>query len=212
MIGIDHTGQRSLYISCTLRIPTSLTRLPPRLPYATPTLLAAPKTAASGPAIGAGAGAGASAGRSMSIPDLQLPQSLVQTANGTSAPSAVDSGNATPSQGEANGGAAMVATGEVNTNANAAPSVSVSVPPPAAAASAATTLSRARGTGGAGAKKETHREIKCCFSVTIRRDAWGVPVAIMGQWIVRAPLPLPLFGLFAPANQMRDCNGRVGFS
>ncbi|WVF72049.1 hypothetical protein IAT40_006861 [Kwoniella sp. CBS 6097] len=27
------------------------------------------------------------------------------------------------------------------------------------------------------------REIKCCFSATIRRDAWGVPVAIMGQWI-----------------------------
>nr|XP_018263674.1 transcriptional regulatory protein [Kwoniella dejecticola CBS 10117]OBR85832.1 transcriptional regulatory protein [Kwoniella dejecticola CBS 10117] len=27
------------------------------------------------------------------------------------------------------------------------------------------------------------REIKCCFSVTIRRDTWGVPVAIMGQWI-----------------------------
>lgn len=31
---------------------------------------------------------------------------------------------------------------------------------------------------------EVYREIKCCFSVTIRRDAWGVPVAIMGQWIV----------------------------
>jgi hypothetical protein len=33
--------------------------------------------------------------------------------------------------------------------------------------------------------QESYREIKCCFSVTIRRDAWGVPVAIMGQWIVR---------------------------
>ncbi|KAK1924921.1 hypothetical protein DB88DRAFT_525546 [Papiliotrema laurentii] len=31
--------------------------------------------------------------------------------------------------------------------------------------------------------REEFREIKCCFSVTIRRDAWGVPVAIMGQWI-----------------------------
>jgi hypothetical protein len=35
--------------------------------------------------------------------------------------------------------------------------------------------------------QESYREIKCCFSVTIRRDAWGVPVAIMGQWIVRLP-------------------------
>jgi hypothetical protein len=35
--------------------------------------------------------------------------------------------------------------------------------------------------------QESYREIKCCFSVTIRRDAWGVPVAIMGQWIVRVP-------------------------
>lgn len=31
---------------------------------------------------------------------------------------------------------------------------------------------------------EESREMKCAFSVTIRRDAWGVPVAIMGQWIV----------------------------
>lgn len=31
---------------------------------------------------------------------------------------------------------------------------------------------------------EEYREMKCAFSVTIRRDAWGVPVAIMGQWIV----------------------------
>ncbi|OCF36455.1 transcriptional regulatory protein [Kwoniella heveanensis BCC8398] len=31
---------------------------------------------------------------------------------------------------------------------------------------------------------EEFRELKCCFSATIRRDAWGVPVAIMGQWIV----------------------------
>ncbi|OXG21591.1 transcriptional regulatory protein [Cryptococcus neoformans Tu401-1] len=30
---------------------------------------------------------------------------------------------------------------------------------------------------------EEYREMKCAFSVTIRRDAWGVPVAIMGQWI-----------------------------
>jgi hypothetical protein len=36
--------------------------------------------------------------------------------------------------------------------------------------------------------QESYREIKCCFSVTIRRDAWGVPVAIMGQWIVSACL------------------------
>ncbi len=34
------------------------------------------------------------------------------------------------------------------------------------------------------AVKEGYREIKCCFSLTIRRDAWGIPVAIMGQWIV----------------------------
>lgn len=32
--------------------------------------------------------------------------------------------------------------------------------------------------------KERFTETKCSFSVTIRRDAWGVPVAIMGQWIV----------------------------
>ncbi|WVR05463.1 hypothetical protein IAU60_002479 [Kwoniella sp. DSM 27419] len=38
----------------------------------------------------------------------------------------------------------------------------------------------------AGAAEE-YREIKCCFSVTIRRDAWGVPVAIMGQWIPMSP-------------------------
>ncbi|WWC89876.1 uncharacterized protein L201_004804 [Kwoniella dendrophila CBS 6074] len=31
--------------------------------------------------------------------------------------------------------------------------------------------------------EDEFREIKCCFSVTIRRDTWGVPVAIMGQWI-----------------------------
>ncbi|WWD16065.1 hypothetical protein CI109_100490 [Kwoniella shandongensis] len=35
----------------------------------------------------------------------------------------------------------------------------------------------------AGGSGDEFREIKCCFSVTIRRDAWGVPVAIMGQWI-----------------------------
>ena len=35
-----------------------------------------------------------------------------------------------------------------------------------------------------GIPMEEYREIKCSFSVTIRRDAWGVPVAIMGQWIV----------------------------
>ena len=54
-------------------------------------------------------------------------------------------------------------------------------------------------TGQGGMLFEEYREIKCCFSVTIRRDAyvnvllraltdarysWGVPVAIMGQWIV----------------------------
>lgn len=39
--------------------------------------------------------------------------------------------------------------------------------------------------------QESYREIKCCFSVTIRRDAWGVPVAIMGQWIVRCLYPDP---------------------
>lgn len=32
--------------------------------------------------------------------------------------------------------------------------------------------------------REEYREVRCCFSVTIRRDAWGIPVAIMGQWIV----------------------------
>ncbi|KAK4687469.1 DNA polymerase zeta, partial [Tremellales sp. Uapishka_1] len=36
--------------------------------------------------------------------------------------------------------------------------------------------------GGEGPVEE-YREVKCCFSVTIRRDAWGIPVAIMGQWI-----------------------------
>lgn len=40
------------------------------------------------------------------------------------------------------------------------------------------------GSGMGTAAVESYREIKCCFSVTIRRDAWGVPVAIMGQWIV----------------------------
>lgn len=34
------------------------------------------------------------------------------------------------------------------------------------------------------AVKEEYREIKCCFSLTIRRDAWGIPIAIIGQWIV----------------------------
>ncbi|ODN98452.1 transcriptional regulatory protein [Cryptococcus wingfieldii CBS 7118] len=33
-------------------------------------------------------------------------------------------------------------------------------------------------------REEQFREMQCMFSVTIRRDAWGVPVAIMGQWIV----------------------------
>jgi hypothetical protein len=42
--------------------------------------------------------------------------------------------------------------------------------------------------------QESYREIKCCFSVTIRRDAWGVPVAIMGQWIVST-------GTGSPRNQ-----------
>lgn len=42
---------------------------------------------------------------------------------------------------------------------------------------------------------ESYIEIKCCFSVTIRRDAWGVPVAIMGQWIVSLS-PLSPFSLF----------------
>ncbi|ODN83257.1 hypothetical protein L202_01430 [Cryptococcus amylolentus CBS 6039] len=32
-------------------------------------------------------------------------------------------------------------------------------------------------------REEEFREMQCMFSVTIRRDAWGVPVAIMGQWI-----------------------------
>ncbi|WVO14003.1 hypothetical protein L204_101628 [Cryptococcus depauperatus] len=36
--------------------------------------------------------------------------------------------------------------------------------------------------GGVGVGEE-YRKMKCMFSVTIRRDAWGVPVAIMGQWI-----------------------------
>jgi hypothetical protein len=58
---------------------------------------------------------------------------------------------------------------------------------------------------GAGPKKETYREIKCCFSVTIRRDAWGVPVAIMGQWIVSLAIVLscPL---------MVDNDGGMGIS
>lgn len=50
-------------------------------------------------------------------------------------------------------------------------------------------LSRAIASPGAG---EVYREIKCCFSVTIRRDAWGVPVAIMGQWIVSSARSPPL--------------------
>ncbi|WVQ71778.1 hypothetical protein IAR50_001319 [Cryptococcus sp. DSM 104548] len=32
-------------------------------------------------------------------------------------------------------------------------------------------------------REEEFREMQCMFNVTIRRDAWGVPVAIMGQWI-----------------------------
>jgi hypothetical protein len=34
------------------------------------------------------------------------------------------------------------------------------------------------------APEEEYRVIKTCFSITIRRDRYGIPVAIMGQWIV----------------------------
>ncbi|KAI9637874.1 uncharacterized protein MKK02DRAFT_23232 [Dioszegia hungarica] len=115
-------GQRSLYTSCTLKIPTSLTRLPPRQPFSTPPLFGLPKTAAPGPS-------GLSHPSLSAVPDLSLPQSLINTANG------------------AVGAGGMAAMGSA----------------------------------------EVYREIKCCFSVTIRRDAWGVPVAIMGQWIVSYP-------------------------
>lgn len=128
---IDLLGQRSLYISCTLKIPSSLTRLPPRQPFATPPIFGLSKTAAPPPPlhpIGL-------------VPDLSLPQSLISSA--TNAPQAHSTGDVpgpTPGDGTPNLGSTR--SGEV------------------------------------------YREIKCCFSVTIRRDAWGVPVAIMGQWIV----------------------------
>lgn len=35
--------------------------------------------------------------------------------------------------------------------------------------------------------EEEYRVIKTCFSITIRRDRYGIPVAIMGQWIVSTP-------------------------
>lgn len=34
--------------------------------------------------------------------------------------------------------------------------------------------------------EEEYRVIKTCFSITIRRDRYEIPVAIMGQWIVSA--------------------------
>lgn len=39
------------------------------------------------------------------------------------------------------------------------------------------------GTPG-GQIEEEYRVIKTCFSMTIRRDRYDIPVAIMGQWIV----------------------------
>jgi hypothetical protein len=35
-----------------------------------------------------------------------------------------------------------------------------------------------------GTIEEEFRVIKTCFSITIRRDRYGIPVAIMGSWIV----------------------------
>lgn len=32
--------------------------------------------------------------------------------------------------------------------------------------------------------EEEYKVIKTCFSMTIRRDRYDIPVAIMGQWIV----------------------------
>ncbi|RSH93990.1 hypothetical protein EHS25_006643 [Saitozyma podzolica] len=107
-------GQRSLYTSCTLKIPSSLSRLPRRQPFATPSQ--AVKAAAPAPPL--------------VVPDLSLPGPLIPPVSGTTGfPVAHDTAS------------------------------------------------------DHSAAVETFREIKCCFSVTIRRDAWGVPVAIMGQWI-----------------------------
>lgn len=36
--------------------------------------------------------------------------------------------------------------------------------------------------------EEEYKVIKTCFSMTIRRDRYDIPVAIMGQWIVSLPL------------------------
>ncbi|WRT67288.1 uncharacterized protein IL334_004255 [Kwoniella shivajii] len=107
-------NQRSMYISCTLHIPISLTKLKPRrIPMSsssnthTPTLQQHSKSAQSIPFT----------------PDLTLPQSVLYN----------------------DGNMSMSENGFL----------------------------------------EEFRELKCCFSVTIRRDTWGVPVAIMGQWIRR---------------------------
>ncbi|WWC69308.1 uncharacterized protein I206_103246 [Kwoniella pini CBS 10737] len=96
-------NQRSMYISCTLNIPLSLTRLKPRYLSAAPTPQPS-KSAHPNPPY--------------SIPELALPQSFHN--DGMSSENGV---------------------------------------------------------------LDEFREIKCCFSVTIRRDTWGVPVAVMGQWI-----------------------------
>lgn len=53
-------------------------------------------------------------------------------------------------------------------------------------------LSAMPGTPGAhsGQIEEEYKVIKTCFSMTIRRDRYDIPVAIMGQWIVSAPAGL----------------------
>jgi hypothetical protein len=96
------TGQRSLYTSCTLKIPSSLSRLPRRQPFATPSQAA--KAAAPAPPL--------------VVPDLSLPGPLIPPASGTT-------GFPVAHETASDHGAAV----------------------------------------------ETFREIKCCFSVTIRRDA-----------------------------------------
>ncbi|ORY24987.1 hypothetical protein BCR39DRAFT_545491 [Naematelia encephala] len=98
-------GQRSLYTTCTLKVPHTLTRRRPH-PSTTP-----------------GSTSTKAVPGSAHVPDLALPQPFI---------SQQERGGLSP-------------------------------------------LTRR--------KQEEDNEIKCCFSVTIRRDAWGVPVAIVGQWI-----------------------------
>lgn len=170
----SHLGQRSLYTTCTLKIPQSLTRRPQSLQTQTQ-----PHTRNQTPNLNTNTNISnrkTPNPNNIHPPDLTLPQSLL-------APSQQQhqSQSGTQSNPNANGNAGIslpMSRGETNATANISDQ-----------GSSGPGLGLGLGIGlGAG---EEYREIKCCFSVTIRRDAWGVPVAIMGQWIVSDLTPFP---------------------